>query len=154
MRNPGILLCPTFAIVGTRGKLLMSGTPRVHKLSTPPFGLIFPSRAGPPCSCILCWAKVADSIVERYKQAARTGLLSEVLQEGAAVFGALLLRCPLPVRNLSRMVVLQCFISAWAHVTFGRLERCPISWGFGFAYSHVFEEILGRTTANSYHGGT
>lgn len=41
--------------------------------------------------------KVSDSIVERYKQAHRTGLLSDVVQEGAAVFGALLLRCPLPV---------------------------------------------------------
>lgn len=35
--------------------------------------------------------------MERYKQAARTGLLSEVLQEGAALFGALLIKCPLPV---------------------------------------------------------
>lgn len=35
--------------------------------------------------------------MERYKQAARTGLLSEVVQEGAAVFGALLIKCPIPV---------------------------------------------------------
>lgn len=43
--------------------------------------------------------QIGDSIIERYKQAARTGLLSEVLQEGAAVFGALLIKCPLPVRQ-------------------------------------------------------
>lgn len=42
--------------------------------------------------------KIMDTIVERYKQAVRTGLLSEVMQEGAAVLGALLLRCPLSVR--------------------------------------------------------
>ncbi len=50
--------------------------------------------------------------MERYKQAARTGLLSEVLQEGAAVFGALLIKCPLPVsfahrcRAVARWLVL------------------------------------------------
>lgn len=49
---------------------------------------------------LLLYKKIQDSIVERYKQAARTGLLSEVAQEGAAVFGALLLRCPLPVRPI------------------------------------------------------
>lgn len=50
--------------------------------------------------------QVGDSIVERYKQAARTGLLSEVLQEGAAVFGALLIKCPLAVSVFCFIIIL------------------------------------------------
>ena len=52
--------------------------------------------------------QVGDSIVERYKQAARTGLLSEVLQEGAAVFGALLIKCPLPVSSALSCETMSC----------------------------------------------
>eukprot|EP00904_Undaria_pinnatifida_P006232 jgi/Undpi1/2739/HiC_scaffold_14.g06117.m1 len=48
---------------------------------------------------------IGDTVVERYRQAARTGLLSQVVQEGAAVFGALLLRCPLPVMQKGSAVL-------------------------------------------------
>ena len=54
-------------------------------------------------SVCVVFFKIGDTIVERYRQAARTGLLSQVVQEGAAVFGALLLRCPLPVSGF-RMI--------------------------------------------------
>lgn len=57
---------------------------------------------------------VSDSIVERYKQAHRTGLLSDVVQEGAAVFGALLLRCPLPISAVA--------FAAYVHL---KLPRVP-----------------------------
>lgn len=60
------------------------------------------------CFCLL-FSQVRDTLVERYKQAARTGLLSEVLQQGAAVFGALLIKCPLPVR-FSFLLCIACAV--------------------------------------------
>eukprot|EP00903_Cladosiphon_okamuranus_P014608 g13546.t1 len=69
---------------------------------------------------------VGDSIVERYKQAARTGLLSEVLQEGAAVFGALLIKCPLPISAVA--------FAAYVHLKLPKvpkgLFRVPILPGY------------------------
>ncbi|CAM9694198.1 unnamed protein product [Ascophyllum nodosum] len=58
---------------------------------------------------------VRDSIVERYKQASRTGLLSEVFQEGAVVLGALLLRCPLPISAVA--------FAAYVHLKLPRMPR-------------------------------
>ncbi|CAM9747517.1 unnamed protein product, partial [Ectocarpus sp. 4 AP-2014] len=69
---------------------------------------------------------IGDSIIERYKQAARTGLLSEVLQEGAAVFGALLIKCPLPISAVA--------FAAYVHLKLPRVPqgafRVPILPGY------------------------
>ncbi|CAN0019261.1 unnamed protein product [Scytosiphon promiscuus] len=69
---------------------------------------------------------IGDSIIERYKQAARTGLLSEVLQEGAAVFGALLFKCPLPISAVA--------FAAYVHLKLPRVPkgkfRVPILPGY------------------------
>ncbi|CAN0121774.1 unnamed protein product, partial [Hapterophycus canaliculatus] len=78
---------------------------------------------------------VGDSIIERYKQAARTGLLSEVLQEGAAVFGALLFKCPLPARLLLlRRGISAVAFAAYVHLKLPRVPkgkfRVPILPGY------------------------
>ncbi|CAM9682992.1 unnamed protein product [Discosporangium mesarthrocarpum] len=67
-----------------------------------------------------------DSLMERYSQAVRTGLISEVVQEGAFLFGALLLRCPVPFSALA--------FAAYVHVKLPRLPEgrysIPIKPGY------------------------